>query len=120
MRPFRELRVWSPAHQLALAVYEATAGYPKTEVYGLQSQTRRAAVSIPTNIAEGASRRTRPDYARFLDIAIASTTELEYELLLASDLNLLLRPTADDLQQECGEIRAMLIVLRRRLLTAEI
>lgn len=100
-------------------MHDATAGYPKAEVYGLQSQTRRAAVSIPTNIAEGASRRTRPDYARFLDIAIASTAELEYELLLASDLSLLLGRTASNLQQECGEIRAMLIALRRRVLTTD-
>jgi len=119
MRPFRELRVWDRAHRLTLSVYEATADYPKSETYGLQSQTRRAATSIPTNIAEGASRRTRPDYARFLDTAIASTTELEYELLLGSDLDLLPNPSAVSLQQECGEIRAMLIALRRRVLTTE-
>jgi len=86
MRGFRELRVWERAHRLTLAVYEATRRFPRDELYGLTSQARRSASSIGANIAEGVCRSSSRDLARFLQIALASASELEYHLLLAADL----------------------------------
>jgi four helix bundle protein len=90
MKSFRGLKVWHSAHQLTLAVYKATAKFPKEELYALTSQMRRAASSIPANIAEGCGRGTDADFGRFLQIALGSASELEYHLLLAFDLKLLL------------------------------
>jgi four helix bundle protein len=83
---FEELIVWQKSHQLTLLVYKITAAYPKHELYGLVSQMRRAAVSVPANIAEGFKRRTTPDKARCLNIAQASLEEVRYYFLLSRDL----------------------------------
>lgn len=85
-RSFRDLVVWQKAHQFTLLVYRLTAGFPQREIYGLSQQMRRAAVSIAANIAEGFAKRTRPDKARFLNIAEGSLEETRYYLLLARDL----------------------------------
>jgi four helix bundle protein len=89
MRNFRELKVWEKSHQLTLLIYQATRNFPSEELYGLTSQIRRACSSIPANIAEGCGRQTGKDFARFLQIAFGSASELEYHLLLAYDLKLL-------------------------------
>ena len=89
MKDFRKLKVWEKAHQLALAVYKVTKSFPKEELYGLTSQIRRASMSIPTNIAQGCGRRTDAEFARFLQIAMGSASETEYQLLLARDLEFL-------------------------------
>jgi four helix bundle protein len=115
MRPFRNLLVWQRAHQLTKSVYATTQDLPESERFGLTSQARRSAVSIPSNIAEGAGRSTDREFARFIDIAASSASELEYQLFLASELGLL-GESSEDLQQECREIRAMLSALRRTLL----
>jgi len=83
---FRDLLVWRKAHEFVLAVYAFTAGFPKHETYGLAAQMRRAAVSIPANIAEGFRRRGRVDKARFMNIAEGSLEECRYYLILAQDL----------------------------------
>jgi four helix bundle protein len=83
---FRDLLVWRKAHEYVLAVYSFTAGFPKHEVFGLSQQWRRAAVSIPANIAEGFRRRGRADKVRFLNIAESSLEECRYYLILAHDL----------------------------------
>jgi four helix bundle protein len=83
---FEDLVVWQKSHQLTLRVYRMTSSFPKHEVYGLSAQMRRAAVSVPANIAEGFKRRSRPDKARFLNIAQASLEELRYYFILARDL----------------------------------
>jgi four helix bundle protein len=83
---FRDLVVWRKAHEFVLALYEFTAFFPKSETYGLTSQMRRAAVSIPANIAEGFRRRSRAEKARFMNIAEGSLEESSYYLLLAQDL----------------------------------
>jgi four helix bundle protein len=75
MKDFRQLKVWEKAHQLAVAVYKETKGFPKEELYGLTSQIRRSSMSIPTNIAEGCGRNTDADFARFLQIAMGSASE---------------------------------------------
>lgn len=83
---FEDLIVWQRAHTLVLAVYHYSAGFPKSEVYGLASQLRRAAVSVPANIAEGFKRRKKPEKLRFLNIAQGSLEEARYFLILARDL----------------------------------
>jgi four helix bundle protein len=85
-RHFQDLIVWQKAHQFVLAVYRITDAFSKSEVYGLTSQLRRAAVSIPANIAEGFRKAGKADKARFLNIAQASLEESGYYLLLARDL----------------------------------
>ena len=86
-RTFRELVVWQKAHRFVLSVYEMTAAFPKHETYGLAAQLRRAAVSIPANIAEGFRKRSKPDKVRFLNIAEGSLEESRYYLILAQDLD---------------------------------
>jgi len=83
---FEDLIVWQKAHQLVLAVYKTTELFPKHELYGLVSQMRRAAVSIPANIAEGFSKTTKPDKARYYNIAQGSLGEVRYYLILSRDL----------------------------------
>ena len=79
MRDYTKLTVWQKSHELVLETYRAVARFPKNETYGLAAQMRRAASSIPSNIAEGAGRRTPGDYRKFLDIASGSASELEYQ-----------------------------------------
>jgi four helix bundle protein len=86
MRDFRELKVWEKAHRLTLSVYSATKAFPKDELYGLTSQVRRAASSVPANLAEGCGRETDAEFVRFCQVAFGSANELEYHLLLSKDL----------------------------------
>ena len=86
-KSFEQLIVWQKAHQFVLGVYRLTDKFPRTEIYGLTSQLRRAAVSVPANIAEGFKKRGRADKVRFLNIAQASLEECRYYLILAKDLN---------------------------------
>jgi four helix bundle protein len=85
-RTFRDLIVWQKAHEYALATYTFTSSFPKTETYGLSSQMRRSAVSIPANIAEGFRKRGKSDKARYMNIAEGSIEECRYYLILAQDL----------------------------------
>src|SRR6185295_220484 len=85
-RTFTDLVVWQKAHQLVLAIYGLTATFPRYELYGLSSQMRKAAVSIPANIAEGFKKRGKADKARFMNIAQGSVEESRYYLILAADL----------------------------------
>ena len=86
---FEDLIVWQKSHTLTLLVYKVTGSYPKNELYGLVSQMRRSAVSVPANIAEGFKRRKNPDKARCMNIAQASLEELRYYFLLSRDLGYL-------------------------------
>ncbi len=108
MRDFKTLQVWEKAHQLVLAVYRATADFPKEELYGLTSQMRRAAVSIPANIAEGCGRGGDPELAHFLQISMGSASELEYYFRLAYDLNFIDQALAAQLQRDLVEVKRML------------
>jgi four helix bundle protein len=85
-RSFEDLVVWQKSHQLTLRVYRITSDFPNTEIYGLVSQMRRAAVSVSANIAEGFKRRSRTDKARLLNVAQGSLEELRYYVILARDL----------------------------------
>ncbi len=89
MTDFHDLQVWVKAHQLTIAVYHATEGFPVREQYGLTSQLRRSCSSIAANIAEGSGRATSADFSRFLQIAMGSASETEYHLELARDLGFL-------------------------------
>lgn len=108
MRDFKSLQVWQKAHQLTLAVYAESMAFPKEEQYGLTSQMRRCAVSIPSNIAEGCGRDGDVELARFLQIAMGSASELEYQLLLARDLDYIGADTHMVLEQALVEVKRML------------
>jgi four helix bundle protein len=115
VKDFRELKVWQKAHELTLAVYEITAGFPKDERYGLTSQLRRACASIPANLAEGCGRSGDAEFARFSSIAMGSASELEYHLLLARDLKLIPAVRHADLEGRTTELKRMLTALFRKL-----
>ena len=108
MKDFRDLKVWAKAHELALTVYRATSGFPKEELYGLTSQIRRASVSVPTNIAEGCGRGSDADFARFLQIAMGSASEVEYLLLLAHDLKFIDDSVYSVLNLNAVEVKKMI------------
>ena len=118
MKDFRNLKVWEKAHKLTLALYQITTSFPPEESYGLTSQIRRAASSVPSNIAEGCGREGDAELARFCIIARGSASELEYELLLARDLTLLQAEDYEQLSQQVVEVKRMLTVLVQKL-TAE-
>ena len=115
MQDFRRLKVWQAGHALTLDVYKVTQGFPKAELYGLTSQLRRAAVSVPTNIAEGSARRTDAGTRYFLEIALGSATEVEYLLLLAQELGLIDSALQSSLCDRTQALRKMLNAFIRRL-----
>jgi four helix bundle protein len=108
MQDFRNLRVWEKAHDLTKQTYKLTKTFPKKEMYGLVSQTRRACVSIPTNIAEGCGRYTDRDFTRFLQISMGSACEVEYLLLLANELNYLDDDNYKRINKDLIEVKKML------------
>jgi len=115
MRDFRNLQVWEKAHGLTLNVYSATTSLPKDELYGLTSQIRRSSASIPTSIAEGCGRNGDAELARFMTISMGSAGELEYQLLLAHDLNYLDQETYTRLHENVTEVKRMLTGFIKRL-----
>lgn len=115
VKDFHELKVWQKAHQLALAVYRLTAGFPREELYGLTSQLRRSNSSIPANLAEGCGRNGDAEFARFCSIAAGSASELEYHLLLAKDLGLIQPRDHEELAQRTTEVKRMLTALVQKL-----
>ena len=115
MQDFKKLDVWKRSHELTLTVYKLTSAFPQSETYGLTSQLRRAAASVPANIAEGCGRDSPLDFARFLDIAFGSASELEYHLPLAKDLGLLEPETYEHAQVEVSGTKRMLTMLIRRI-----
>lgn len=117
MQDFKKLRVWQHAHQFTLALYDASSTFPRSEKYGLTSQLRRAAVSIPSNIAEGAGRGSNPDFLRFLYIAMGSASETAYQPLLAKDLDFLEEKQYQELRSDLTSIRRMLNAFIQKLET---
>jgi four helix bundle protein len=115
VKDFRTLKVWERAHALALSVYTATNAFPKHEQYGLTSQVQRAAVSIPTNIAEGCGKDSDAELKRYCLISMGSASELEYLLLLAKDLSYLPAPAFHTLTSELVETRKMLNAFIQKL-----
>jgi len=115
LRNYKELKVWVKSYQLCLEIYHFTKGFPKDEVYGLTSQMRRAALSIPCNIAEGYGRKTTPEYLRALYIAYGSICELETQILLSGDLGYFMNESSSKLQSNIGEVERMLKALIKSL-----
>ena len=108
MKDFHELKVWQKAHELTLAVYQATAKFPRQELYGLTTQMRRAGASIAANLAEGCGRNGDAELSRFCSIAMGSASELQYFLLLARDLRFLPGTDYDRLTEKTTEVKRML------------
>ena len=115
MKAFRELKVWEKSHELTLAVYKVTTAFPKDELYGLTSQTRRSSASIPANIAEGCGRNGDAELARFCQIAMGSASELEYHILLARDLRYLNSLDYERIIGEVSEVKRMLTSFIQKL-----
>ena len=115
MRNFRELKVWVKGHRMTLAIYKATAKFPRDELYGLTSQIRRSCVSVPANIAEGCGRGSDADLARFLQIAAGSASELEYHILLANEPGLIENREHGGLAGEVTEVKRMLTSFIQKL-----
>ena len=115
MQSFRSLRVWEKAHKLTLDVYSSSKTFPREEIYGLTSQMRRSSASIGMNIAEGCCRKGNLEMARFLQIAMGSASELEYQLLLAHDLDYLRNPGYEGLATQVVEVKRMLSSLMQKV-----
>jgi four helix bundle protein len=115
LKSFKELKVWQKAYQLCLEMYKISSCFPVDEKFGLTSQMRRAAVSIPSNIAEGYGRKTIPDYVRCLYIAYGSTCELETQTLLSGDLEYLNEKIKVSLLEKINEVERMLMALIKSL-----
>ncbi len=113
MQDFRNLKVWEKAHHLTLHIYACTKAFPKEERYGITTQMRRAAASIGMNIAEGCCRKGDAEMGRFLQMAVGSASELEYQLLLARDLHYLKGPEHTQLDTQTVELKRMLTSLIR-------
>lgn len=115
MRDFSKLFIWQKSHKLVLSIYDITNRFPKSEMFGLTSQIRRASSSIPINISEGCGRGSNKDFARFLQIAIGSACEVEYELLLAKELKYIENQEYQNLSKEIISIRKMIIKYQSEL-----
>lgn len=116
MQDFHNLKFWERAHQLTLEIYNVTrTQFPMEEMYGQISQIRRAASSIPTNIAEGSGRKSKVEYANFLNIAAGSASEVEYEALLARDTGYISDEQYQHWVAEIKEIRSMIYAFMDRL-----
>ncbi len=114
MRPYKEYRVWQDSHSLTLDVYELTRTFPREELFGLSSQMRRAASSIPMNIVEG-SVKSDNEFRHALLIALGSAAELDYQFLLAHDLGYVSRESAEALTARVAAIQRMLITFRNKI-----
>ena len=115
MQSFRNLRVWEKSHKLTLDIYASSKAFPRDEMFGLTSQMRRASTSIGMNIAEGCCRKGDAEMARFLQIAMGSASELEYQLLLAHDLEYLHNPGYERLTVQVVEVKRMLSSLMQKV-----
>lgn len=115
IRSYRDLVVWQRSFQLAIAVYRFTKDFPKEETYGLTAQIRRAAISIPSNIAEGNARQRKLEYIQFLQFAFGSGAELETQLLIAKEIGFLSSSTFGKLQNKLSETMMMLNALISKL-----
>jgi four helix bundle protein len=114
-KTFRDLLVWQKAHQFVLGIYRYSGEFPRSEVYGLSAQLRRAAVSTPANISEGFRRRGKADKARFMNIAQGSLEECRYYLILAQDLNY---GDSGELMRQLEEVSRMLSVYSKAILNS--
>ena len=115
MRDHRKLRAFELADKLVLSIYSSSKTFPKEEQFGLTAQIRRAAVSIASNIVEGCARRSPADYMRFLDMALGSAREVEYQLTIAKRLGYMKEDAAREVMQQADETARVLAGLLRSL-----
>lgn len=115
MRNFQELMVWQKSHELTLKIYKISSSFPKEELFGLTSQIRRSASSIPTNTAEGCGRNSNAEMKRFLTISTGSCSELEYQIILSKDLGYISEVSFKELSENAITIRRMLHTFIQRL-----
>ena len=115
LKNYKELKVWEKAYKLCLDIYTVTKRFPKEEIYGLTSQIRRSAVSIPSNIAEGYGRKTTSEYVRFLYIAYGSVCELETQTMISGDLGYMKKEKLQELREELGDVERMLKAMIKSL-----
>ncbi len=118
MAPYEQLLAWQKAHAVTLRIYALSAAWPADERFGLVAQIRRAAASVPTNIAEGAIKRGPAEFRRFLDIALGSQTEVRYLLRLAGDLEYLRSDDQVAIASEVDEVGRLLWGLYRSMKAA--
>ena len=111
MKSHKDLEVWKRSIELVTLLYEYTKGFPKDEAYGLTGQIRRAAVSIPSNLAEGAARNHSKEFVQFLYISLGSISELETQLIISEKLNYIDEQKSVWLQNELSELRKMILGL---------
>jgi four helix bundle protein len=114
-RHYKDLLVWQKGMRLASAVYRLTKGFPPEERFGITAQMRRAAVSVPSNIAEGQARRGTREFLQFLAVASGSLAELETQVLLAVDLQLCSAGLATPVEYEIAAMQKMMVALQKRL-----
>ena len=114
-KSYRDLRVWNIAMSLVLEVYRITESFPQTERFGLTSQLRRAAASVPSNIAEGHARSTRGEYKNALSVARGSIAEVEVQLTIAKELGYVQSPVHTEALAHCESISRMITNLKRAL-----
>jgi four helix bundle protein len=117
--PYERFEAWRVSHELALAVYSVTRGWPRSELYGLTSQIRRAALSAPTNIAEGCAKRGPAEFRRFLDYSLGSLSELAYLLRFAHDTQFLTDEAWAKLQQMRDKAAILTWRLARSMTTSK-
>ena len=115
MRNFKELKIWQKGMDKAVNCYKIIAGFPKEEKFGLSTQLTRAAVSIPSNIAEGSSRTSSKDYNRFLEMSLGSSFEMETQLMIAEAVNFGEKEKRADLLKEIDEEQKMLMSFMSKL-----
>ena len=115
MHNLKELKIWNKAMDLSVEVYKVTLNFPKEEIYGLTSQIKRSAISIPSNISEGAARNSNKEFVHFLGIANGSSYELQTQLIISNKLNLSSDETLQSLLKEIEEIQKMAYTFQNTL-----
>lgn len=115
MHKFKELEIWKQSKSFCTEIYIITSAFPSEEKFGLTNQLRRASVSIPSNIAEGSSRKSNKDFARFLEISMGSAYEIETQLLISSDLGFLTSEKLNPLIQRIETITKMIYSFQTKL-----
>jgi len=118
MHQYKELKIWQKAMDLVTRIYQVTKGFPNVERFGLVSQINRCAVSIPSNIAEGAGRNSEKEFVRFLAISHASSFELETQLIISRNINYLSNDALNEFTEQITELQKMNFALQSRLISS--